>query len=134
MIVTLFPLTNYKRRKKTFDGIYSKTRVAGRMESMRRIRRNSKTLLQDLFYRGVHGGDRDTPVSHSMGMFLIHGWHCIWTFSFSEYFLNRSQLSLEMLKWSIPLPVWLEQKASFSSLRIQTLWRSTRSEKSWTAC
>lgn len=34
-------------------------------ESMRRIRRNSKTLLQDLFYRGVHGGGRDTPVSVS---------------------------------------------------------------------
>lgn len=30
---------------------------------MRRIRRDSETLLQDLFYRGVHAGDRDTPVS-----------------------------------------------------------------------
>ncbi|XP_035494567.1 uncharacterized protein LOC118313328 isoform X2 [Scophthalmus maximus] len=30
-------------------------------ESMRRIRRNSKTLLQDLLYKGG-GGDRDTPI------------------------------------------------------------------------
>ncbi|XP_071339768.1 uncharacterized protein [Trachinotus anak] len=36
-------------------------------ESMRRIRRNSKTLLQDLFYRGVHGGDRDTPIPAQPG-------------------------------------------------------------------
>ncbi|XP_035513878.1 uncharacterized protein LOC118325351 [Morone saxatilis] len=34
---------------------------------MRRIRRNSKTLLQDLFYRGVHGGDRDTPIPAQPG-------------------------------------------------------------------
>ncbi|XP_047447568.1 uncharacterized protein LOC125012019 [Mugil cephalus] len=32
-------------------------------ESMRRIRRNSRTLLQDLFYSGVvHSGGRDTPI------------------------------------------------------------------------
>ncbi|XP_034547179.1 uncharacterized protein LOC117818424 isoform X2 [Notolabrus celidotus] len=36
-------------------------------ESMRRIRRNSKSLLQDLFYRGVHGGDRDTPIPAQPG-------------------------------------------------------------------
>ncbi|XP_051278739.1 uncharacterized protein LOC127376141 [Dicentrarchus labrax] len=34
---------------------------------MRRNRRNSKTLLQDLFYRGVHGGDRDTPIPAQPG-------------------------------------------------------------------
>ncbi|KAK9522227.1 hypothetical protein VZT92_018704 [Zoarces viviparus] len=34
---------------------------------MRRIRRNSQTLLQDLFYRGVHGGDRDTPIPAQPG-------------------------------------------------------------------
>ncbi|KAK2901782.1 hypothetical protein Q8A73_011528 [Channa argus] len=36
-------------------------------ESMRRIRRNSKTLLQDLFYRGVHGGGRHTPIPAQPG-------------------------------------------------------------------
>ncbi|XP_036953636.1 uncharacterized protein LOC119019287 [Acanthopagrus latus] len=29
---------------------------------MSRFRRNSNTLLQDFFHRGVHGGDRDTPI------------------------------------------------------------------------
>nr|GLD57824.1 uncharacterized protein AKAME5_002989300 [Lates japonicus]GLD57827.1 uncharacterized protein AKAME5_002989400 [Lates japonicus] len=31
------------------------------------MRRNSKTLLQDLIYRGVHGGDRDTPIPAQPG-------------------------------------------------------------------
>ncbi|XP_011477087.2 uncharacterized protein LOC105354674 isoform X2 [Oryzias latipes] len=30
--------------------------------SMRKIRRNSSSVLQHLFYRGVHGGGRDTPM------------------------------------------------------------------------
>ncbi|KAK1893266.1 Glutamate-rich protein 3 [Dissostichus eleginoides] len=34
---------------------------------MRRTRRNSQSLLQDLFYRGVHGGDRDTPIPAQPG-------------------------------------------------------------------
>ncbi|XP_031161687.1 uncharacterized protein LOC116054319 [Sander lucioperca] len=34
---------------------------------MRRIRRNSQALLQDLFYRGIHGGDRDTPIPAQPG-------------------------------------------------------------------
>ncbi|XP_074495122.1 uncharacterized protein LOC141769696 isoform X1 [Sebastes fasciatus] len=34
---------------------------------MRRIRRNSEALLQDLFYKGVHGGDRDTPIPAQPG-------------------------------------------------------------------
>ncbi|MED6251976.1 hypothetical protein ATANTOWER_005313, partial [Ataeniobius toweri] len=29
---------------------------------MRRTRRNSQTPLQDLYYRRVPGGDRDTPI------------------------------------------------------------------------
>lgn len=40
-------------------------------ESMRRIRRNSQTLLQDLFSRGVHGGRRDTPVSLTLPPDLV---------------------------------------------------------------
>ncbi|XP_055367989.1 uncharacterized protein LOC129604660 [Betta splendens] len=36
-------------------------------ESMRRIRRNSQTLLQDLFSRGAHGGGRDTPIPAQRG-------------------------------------------------------------------
>ncbi|XP_068166223.1 uncharacterized protein [Antennarius striatus] len=37
------------------------------MDTARRIRRNSRTLLQDLLYRGVHGGDRDTPIPAQPG-------------------------------------------------------------------
>nr|XP_043882006.1 uncharacterized protein LOC122769510 [Solea senegalensis] len=38
-----------------------------RRESMTRLRRNSKTLLQDLLYKGLHGGDRDTPIPAQPG-------------------------------------------------------------------
>lgn len=117
--------------------------------STRTSRRNSKNLLQDLFYRGIHGGGRDTPVSC---MFLSHVWlsalpllsllslillriiiiNCasLWTlwFSFPNHFPNRSQLSLvEMREWFTPLPVWSERKANSSFLRILILWKSTRS-------
>lgn len=48
--------------------------------SVRRIRRNSETLLQSLFYRGVHGGGRDTPVRadpYQTGLsILVHFTHC----------------------------------------------------------
>ncbi|XP_065804325.1 uncharacterized protein [Labrus bergylta] len=50
------------RRLCGFRLMVSMNSASYQRESMRRIRRNSKTLLQDLFYRGVHGGGRDTPI------------------------------------------------------------------------
>lgn len=40
-------------------------------ESVKKSRRNSKTLLQDLIHKGVQGGDRDTPVSLIRTLIII---------------------------------------------------------------
>ncbi|XP_034026803.1 uncharacterized protein LOC117510981 [Thalassophryne amazonica] len=37
------------------------------MESVRRMRRNSRSLHQDQFHQGVRGGDRDTPIVAQAG-------------------------------------------------------------------
>lgn len=99
--------------------------------AMRRIRRDSKTLLQDLFYRGVHAGDRDTPVSvqpaRSSPVFDILLW-VDWKNKTAACLPHRSQHSLAKTpNWSTPSPVWSGQRANSSSWRTLTLWRSTRS-------
>lgn len=98
---------------------------------MRRIRRDSKTLLQDLFYRGVHAGDRDTPVSVqpacSSPVSDILLW-ADWRGKTAACLPHRSQHSLARTpNWSTPSPVWLGQRVNSSSWRILTPWRYTRS-------
>lgn len=106
---------------------------------MRRIRRDSKTLLQDLFYRGVDAGDRDTPVSVQPAcsspvsdIFV----RVDWKKKTAACHPHRSQHSLEKTpNSSAPLPVWSGQRANFSSWRTLTLWRSTRSGSGqWIRC